>query len=659
MSLLCWDNRVPKRFVIAMNRLGVAGSYPFQCRLVLNLSHDSINDARKAANNPLTGNVFPYDNFNWRKIAREASALHKSVQHDQVSALLITIEPMEELTGTLTMKDIMSVEAVTKTEGSRHNIPPIESLASILPKAEDHKSVRDNAVLHVARILCEENDLLAPLAKTIPLFSDPEAIPTHKTEGYYLPAFDQEQGSTRGNMEVLKHYFHDVLNMPMETFETTMQTVVGDRLTTARDRAAQDQRAVDMSEHRFDHLSSFAMTSGLMHYILNYVQAIGKEFWGTTSAADPLSFANIKEQLPNRDDINLRHVDYYAWLRFLDVILRSLVLSASANIPSSVSSTSSTEHVLTHAANIVDQFFAQSPNRLEATKVKTLKGNTVSANGMALFYILMLLREMQSAVKLGHAGRIHRTLRFWLPIFYAAGSYNYANETMELLHNLEHDWPKPFAKFNMASMLVNPRGRAGDWKPTDICVEHLNDRIKEHAHGSNATPELLTKITPAMGHIQAFTDRLFEDLGVEAQNQKHKHVSQRRDVQLLFAYFQKHHVFDFARDKASSGKFRSNLFIEGMRQLSGKNGGHAEHLARHLLRLRSRHSEDSTPLPPALAAALQDNPDVFQELEIAQDVNVTMQGTTSPAVAAPSAHLIDIEGIGRGYREEDDEEIEG
>jgi hypothetical protein len=62
----------------------------------------------------------------------------------------------------------------------------------------------------------------------------------HKTEEYYLPTFDQEQGSTRGNMIVLRHYFLNVLALPKNVFERVMFFILGDCLTTARDRAAQN-----------------------------------------------------------------------------------------------------------------------------------------------------------------------------------------------------------------------------------------------------------------------------------------------------------------------------------------------------------------------------------------------------------------------------------
>lgn len=63
----------------------------------------------------------------------------------------------------------------------------------------------------------------------LPKIEDPRAIPARKTEEYYQPTFDQEQGSTRGNMIVLEHYWLKVLDVPKDVFEDTSFSVLGER----------------------------------------------------------------------------------------------------------------------------------------------------------------------------------------------------------------------------------------------------------------------------------------------------------------------------------------------------------------------------------------------------------------------------------------------
>ncbi|KAF8178739.1 hypothetical protein BJ912DRAFT_1033225 [Pholiota molesta] len=585
-TLLFWDNCIPKRLVQAFNHFGITTSYSFQVDAVTAISKNAMLLAQQAANDPSKIKMLPYDNFNWISRAWESSALHGTVTHDEVSALLVILPTPPN-----------DIHHFAPTQRTRHDISPAKSLSDILPNSADQLAFRANAIIHVAQILTEDIKALSHLSSAIPSFEDPMAIPPHKTEEYYLPTFDQEQGSTRGNMDVLEHYFGKVLKIPKETFEQTMFAVLGDRLTTVRDRAAQDQRAVDRSTARFDHLSSLSMVSGLMHFVLNFIEAEGKNAWGTSAAADSVSLSTLRDCLPNRSNINLQKVDYYAWLRFLDVILRSLTIqaaiqtlniSSAEDIPQHVSDYNSLERL---SAKIVDNYTLPSPTRLEALGQKKLPGNTICGHAIILKHNLMTLREMQHAIKYGHPQCIQRMIKFWLPMFYAAGSYNYANECMELLHNMIHDWPKDFAQVAFNGMLVNPSGKPGEFKPTDIRVEHLNDRIKERAHGSNATPDLLSKITPAMGHISQLTDRLFSDLNIEHQNQQHVHVSQHRDIELLVKHFIKEKIFDFESDVLSEHPV-VDLYRSGCIRLAGNNTGHSNHLKRHILHLRTQEGDE-------------------------------------------------------------------
>ncbi|KAG6819049.1 hypothetical protein H0H93_015957 [Arthromyces matolae] len=594
-SLIFWDNRVPKRLLQAFNHFAITSSYPSQARAVMALSRDSLRLARLAANDPTKVTLLPYDNFNWTARAWESTALHHSITHDEVSALLVVLQ-MPDGPDVPSAEQLTSVSRFSETEGTRHRIPNHQSLSEILPTASDQTAFRTNAIVHVLQILCSEIKAFNIHKQCIPAIKDTLAIVPQKTEEYFLPTFDQEQGSTRGNMVVLLHYFGKVLCIPPTIFETKMHTVLGDRLTTVRDRAAQDQRAVDRSTAAFDHLSSIRVVSGLMHFCMNFIHAIGQNAWGSTESTNPVSLLCLRDILPNRQDlINLRKLDFYAWLRFLDAVQHGLVIKAAMSILQISSAEIFLQKIKTYndlvqlATQVVDSFLLPSVDRLEATKVKSLKGNTQCGHAVLLMHDLMTLREMRDGIRNGHPTRITRMIKWWLPMFYAGGSYNYANECMELLHNIIHDWPRDYATVAFNGMLVNPSGQPGKFKETDLRVEHLNDVIKERTHGSNATPEVLEKTTPALGHVRRLTDILFDELGVEYQNQRHAEVGQRKDIEIIVEHLTKHAIFNFEEDKLSNHAV-IDLFRTGASRLAGPNGGHAKHLARHILRSRTRHT---------------------------------------------------------------------
>ncbi|KAK7013388.1 hypothetical protein R3P38DRAFT_2546058 [Favolaschia claudopus] len=592
-SLMLWDIRAPKKLVKVLNRYGFCCSHPVLNEAITHLTKDSNQLAIRVANDPAKLLLLPYDNFNWMKHAWETSTSHGSVTHDQVSALLVASHlppgsPPE------TAQRLADVKRFAETAGKRHQLPPHQSLSEILPSQLDQSVFLRNSMLHIAHILVEGVQDWSHHQSSIPVFADPFALPAEKTEEYFLPTYDQEQSSTRGNMLVMEHYFKDVLAMPATIFEERFGFLLGDRLTTARARAAQDQRALDRSENRLDHLSSFAMLSGVMHICMNMISNLGKNYWGGADA-DDVSLATLLRLLPNRNEINVRKIDFYAWLRFLDVVLRALVMKAAMSVlglnsPEKLGQNITHDGFLSLCSRISSNFLMPSIDRLEAEGVKTVTGSTRSGHAVLLMHDLMTLREMRHAIKHGHPERMERMLKYWAPMYYAGGGYNYANELMELLHNLNHDWPADISPILRSGilMLMNNAGKASSFKETDIRVEQFNGSIKSHAHGVNARPALLEKITPALGHVQNLTDHICVELGIDIENKHHAKVRQEKDVGILLKHFCASKIFDFTADMPSQHSV-IDFYRTGLQRLAGVDGGHAKHLRRHLLRLRTRH----------------------------------------------------------------------
>lgn len=192
-------------------------------------------------------------------------------------------------------------------------------------------------------------------------------------------------------------------------------------------------------------------------------------------------------------------------------------------------------------------------------------------------------------------------------MFYAGGGYNYANEAMELLHNLNHDWPDEISPVLRGSMLINNQGKSAKFKETDIRVEQYNKTIKSHAHGANVRPGLLEKITPAIGHIQVLTEQIFDDLEVEDEDQHHAKVWQHKDVALLLDHLCNSHIFDFSQDKLSNHTV-ADLYHTGLHCLAGPDGGHAKHLRWHALRSQACHVNEMPPNSPRSSQEQLDTP---------------------------------------------------
>lgn len=591
-SMLLWHHRTPKRLVQTLSRLSFSTSYAFQCCAVKSLSTSCVSLAQVAAQDETKVKYLPYDNFNWVSNTWEPSAEHGNISHDEVSALLL-VAHLPEGPEALTAAQYTDIRRFDETEGTRHKLPPSEALEAILPSSDDQAEFRKNTIIHIADILADEVKSFSKFKSVLGTFHDPHAIPPHKTEEYYLPTFDQEQGSTRGNMVVLGHYFLKVLQVSKAAFEKFVFFVLGDRLTTARDRAAQDQRAVDRSEHRVDHLLSIKLLPGLMHVCMNFIDNIAGNMWGENSK-DAVSLDTLRDILPNRSALKPKKIDFYGWLRFMDAVLRALVMKGAMTVlhaPSFMALKKSEMDVVGFevlCTAIADSLVLPSPDRLEEDGIKMLGGHTKSGHTVLLAHDLMTMREMRHAIKHGHPTRIKRMLKYWAPMFYAGQRYNYSNEIMEFLHNTEHDWPRESVSVAFNGMLVNTTGSVAGHTEGDLRCEQLNESIKDKAHGVNATPEYLEQITPAIGVIQHLVDHVYKDLGVEEINQHHAKVRQHLDSHLILDHFINTDIFDFPEDKPSDHAV-VDLYRGGCQGLSGANGGHARHLARHVKRLRTRH----------------------------------------------------------------------
>ncbi|KAF6743489.1 hypothetical protein DFP72DRAFT_1177912 [Ephemerocybe angulata] len=139
MSLIFWDNRLPKRIVQMLNEFGISSSHAYQIKGIKALSKSVQDLARAAANDIAKIKMLPYDNFNWMSRAWETSATHKSQSHDQVAALLVIL-PTPDGTDAKTVTSIAQFKE--KRSSGRHSIPPRQALAEIIPSRTDEAILR-------------------------------------------------------------------------------------------------------------------------------------------------------------------------------------------------------------------------------------------------------------------------------------------------------------------------------------------------------------------------------------------------------------------------------------------------------------------------------------------------------------------------------------
>lgn len=152
--MLLWDHSVPKRLVQCLNRLVFSSSYAFQSRAVESLGKDSNKLSIICVNDNTKVKVLGYDNFNWVSRAWEVSSEHGDITHNEVSAILF-VTHIPKGPDTLTASQYTDLHRFEECAGGRHKIPADKALTAIVPSSKDQMEFRNNAILHVARILCK------------------------------------------------------------------------------------------------------------------------------------------------------------------------------------------------------------------------------------------------------------------------------------------------------------------------------------------------------------------------------------------------------------------------------------------------------------------------------------------------------------------------
>lgn len=70
-------------------------------------------------------------------------------------------------------------------------------------------------------------------------------------------------------------------------------------------------------------------------------------------------------------------------------------------------------------------------------------GDMVFENAVLFNRDALIMREFNDAIKAGDSGRIKLSLKTLVAYYRGSGRTKYAHETLHVLHNLEHVWPKP------------------------------------------------------------------------------------------------------------------------------------------------------------------------------------------------------------------------
>ncbi|KAH9887686.1 hypothetical protein C8Q73DRAFT_748529 [Cubamyces lactineus] len=448
---------------------------------------------------------------------------------------------------------------------------------------------------------------------TLPVTED--RIPLHKTAIYPLPAMNIDESSTTGNAEVLTEIFKSLkVDMESPDFTRYVKIISGDQLSISRIRSLVQNRAGHETLGQ-SFLWALCMP-GLFHYKMAATHGILESHFGSQSQRDPGSLA-FHNTVLDRKPIVLTSLPPFRTSRDLifvslySRVLHCLLLVSGSSDLEEYSAKVTFPELCAHAKALVSQYAsaaaaevlreereeerrawdaammdideddpgAATPNRTSHA------GDTVFENAVLFMRDALVLREFTDAVKIGDSGRVVNVLKLWTLSFRGSGRLKYAYEMLHLIHNLTHVWPAPLRKIVLQNWLVNPTGKPNAWVEVDLMQEHLNFWIKTiyKAHGSNASWEWLTMISPCVDILRRLATQINTELGAR-QGTKHTSPDLEKDIAHLMTSLQEHAVYEINRGRrVESEQLRvpiPNVVALGCANLLGPLTDFNAHLAR-------------------------------------------------------------------------------
>jgi len=332
---------------------------------------------------------------------------------------------------------------------------PSLKIVDILHSSSEQKEFKRNLIFTILRIIVThggesfkkfEKDLERDQPWT------KQKIPLHKTDLHPLPAWNIDESSITGNVEVDEAITEELHLDKAEDFGETLRFYAGDQLSLARFRSIELIRA----GHEDGHRAFFGTTwmAGLFHTKMADVTGTLFTHWGkpNTGSRNPgsLWFHNTKlDRLP----ITLTSLPSFRVCR--DIIFVSLyarvlhLLLLVAGVPSLDQYVQKHEDwatLVSHAELIYDQYASASVVRELRRKRKTSTGDKVTEGDMVFENAVLFLRdglisrEFTDAVKGGDSGKVVLVLKIWALSFRGNGRTKYAYEMLHLIHNLSTVW---------------------------------------------------------------------------------------------------------------------------------------------------------------------------------------------------------------------------
>ncbi|KAJ2916959.1 hypothetical protein MD484_g3437, partial [Candolleomyces efflorescens] len=406
-----------------------------------------------------------------------------------------------------------------------------------------------------------------------------------QTKLFPLPAWNIDESSTIGNIEVVDAITEELKLKEHPEFNNRVRFLAGDQLSIGRLRSIETLRAGH--EEGYDGFFWGVNLLGLFHTNIADVHGFilthfGKPNAGTSNPGS-LSFHNtrlnrlpitLSSLPPFRVCRDLIYVSLYA--RVLHCLL---LVSDTQSLEDYIKSYGTWDQLVVHAQKIFDQF-AQSAvvedlrwkRKMSTLQNQTAQGDMVFENAILFLRDALVSKEFADAIKTNDPGRIVLVLKHFALSFRGNGRIKYAYEMLHLIHHIKHIWPASIRRISLNNMVLNPTGNPEGGVPADLVQEHGNllAKAKYKARGSNASWSFMFTVTPCTESLRVlhnnFNNTLGSDLGT-----KHADARLAEDIQSLMDSLKEHKVYSLQSGRVTQEDDPPvpDVVTSGLQQLIG------------------------------------------------------------------------------------------
>jgi len=255
------------------------------------------------------------------------------------------------------------------------------------------------------------------------------------------------------------------------------------------------------------------------------------------------------------------------------------------------------------------------------------QGDMVFENACLFLRDALVLRELCDAIKAGDSGRLIIVLKVLALSYRGSGRTKYAQESLYLIHNLVHLWPKPLRNIIVNNWLVNTTGKPNHWYPVDLLQEHNIFWTKTiyNVQGSGASWDWLEMISPCITVLRQLVTSMNHALGSK-QGTKHAAPDLTRDISEIRRSLADANVYQIQPGRVIDSEKGAvpNVVSAGLSQLAGPLSDYN----RMLTRLKKRRKRSS----PLIGVATSTHP--------SQAIGTAQDRSGGPA---PAAEVSDID----------------